>query len=251
MLMHAEILPVLLGPFIGSFLLTVVHRYPRFEGLAFGRSACPGCHATIGARDLVPVLSWVMLRGRCRHCAAWIGWQYPAAEIAAAAIAIWAATIVSGWLLWVSCALGWSLLVLSFIDLRAYRLPDFLTFPTLLAGLALTWWAWPSALPDHLLGAVLGYAMLAGLGWLYRLCRSRDGIGLGDAKLLAAGGAWLSWQALPGVIFSAALLGLAAALLGWLAGRISLKGATPVPFGPCLALAIWVSWLYGPAGFLI
>src|SRR3954449_9624487 len=164
--MPTDILPVLLAPFIGSFVLTIAHRYPRFKGLAFGRSACPACHATIGARDLVPVLSWLILGGRCRHCAAWIDWQYPTAEIAAAVIAIWAATIVSGWLLWASCLLGWLLLTLSFIDFRACRLPDFLTLPTLLAGLAMTWWAWPSALPDHLLGVVFGYGALAGLGWL-------------------------------------------------------------------------------------
>jgi leader peptidase (prepilin peptidase) / N-methyltransferase len=247
--MRAEILPVLLGPFIGSFLLTIAHRYPRFEGLAFGRSACPACHAMISVRDLVPVLSWLALGGRCRTCAASISWQYPTAEIAAAAIAIWAATTVSSRLLWVSCALGWSLLALSFIDFRTYRLPDFLTLPTLLAGLAVTWWAWPFALPDHLLGVVFGYSALAGLGWLYRVLRGRDGIGLGDAKLLAAGGAWLSWEGLPGVLLSAALLGLVAALIGHLTGRISLKGATPVPFGPSLAAAIWVSWLYGPLDF--
>jgi leader peptidase (prepilin peptidase) / N-methyltransferase len=250
MLMHAEILPVFLGPFIGSFLLTIAHRYPGLEGLAFGRSACPACHTTIGVRDLVPVLSWLMLGGRCRHCAAWIGWQYPMAEIAAAAIAIWAVTTVSGWLLWVSCALGWSLLALSFIDFHNYRLPDFLTVPILLAGLAVTWWAWPSALPDHLLGIIFGYSTLAGLGWLYRLLRRREGIGFGDAKLLAAGGAWLSWQTLPSVLLSAALLGLTAVLIGRLTGRISLKGTTPVPFGPCLAVAIWVSWLYGPLDFV-
>jgi leader peptidase (prepilin peptidase) / N-methyltransferase len=249
--MATDILPVLLAPFIGSFLLTVALRYPKFEGLAFGRSACPACHMRIAARDLVPMLSWLMLGGRCRRCAAWIGLRYPAVEIAAVVIAIWAATIVSGWLLWVSCFLGWSLLTLSLIDLRTYRLPDFLTLPILLAGLAVTWLTWPSALPDHLFGAVLGYGGVAGLAWVYRWLRGRDGIGLGDAKLLAAGGAWLSWQALPGVVLSAALLGLSVALLGYLAGRISLKGATPVPFGPCLAAVIWASWLYGPLDFAI
>jgi leader peptidase (prepilin peptidase)/N-methyltransferase len=166
-------------------------------------------------------------------------------------IALWATTIVSGWLLWASCLLGWLLLTLSFIDLRTCRLPDFLTLPTLLGGLAVTWLISPPDLPDHLLGAVFGYGMLAGIGWLYRLCRGRDGIGLGDAKLLAAGGAWLSWQALPGVVLSAALLGLGAALLGRLTGHLSLKCATAVPFGPCLAAAIWISWLYGPLDFAV
>jgi leader peptidase (prepilin peptidase)/N-methyltransferase len=242
----AAVFPVLLGPVIGSLLLTMALRYPGLKGFAFGRSACPACHATIAPRDLVPLVSWLSLRGRCRSCAATIGWEYPGAELAAAAIALWAATAVSGWLLWVSCGLGWVLLVLSLIDLRTYRLPDFLTFPTLFAGLGVAAWAWPSALPDHLIGAMLGYGVVAGIGWLYRLLRGRDGIGLGDAKLLAAGGAWLSWQALPGVVFVAALLALAAALLGRATGRIPLEAATRIPFGPYLAAAIWLAWLYGP-----
>lgn len=242
----ADFVPVILGPFIGSFLLVTVQRYPQFEGFAFGRSTCPACRATIAPRDLVPLLSWALLQGRCRACAAAIGWHYPAVELAAAALALWAATVVSGWLLWASCALGWALLGLSLIDLRCYRLPDFLTLPILGAGLAATAWAWPAALPDHLIGAALGYGALAGVAWLYRVLRGRDGLGLGDAKLLAAGGAWLSWQALPGVVLSAALLALAAALTLHLVRRVKLSAATPVPFGPALAAAIWLAWLYGP-----
>jgi leader peptidase (prepilin peptidase)/N-methyltransferase len=241
-----DFLPVIMGPFIGSFLLVAVLRYPTMEGVAFGRSTCPACRSTIAARDLVPLVSWALLRGRCRDCAAAIGWRYPAVELGAAAIALWAATTASGWLLWVTSAFGWALLALSLIDLRSYRLPDFLTLPLLLAGLAVIAWAWPTALPDHLLGAALGFAVLAGIGWLYRVLRGRDGLGLGDAKLLAAGGAWLSWQALPGIVLVAAVLALAAALTMHLARRMPLSAATTVPFGPYLAAAIWLAWLYGP-----
>lgn len=241
-----DFLVVILGPFIGSFLLAAALRYPAMTGFASGRSMCPACHSPIAARDLVPLLSWVCLKGRCRDCAARIGWHYPAVELAAAAIALWAATAMSGWLLWASCALGWALLALSLIDLRCYRLPDCLTLPALLAGLAVTHFAWPAALPAHLLGAVLGYAALAGLGWVYRVLRGRDGIGIGDAKLLAAGGAWLSWQALPGIVLTAAVLALLATLSVRLVRRAPLSAMTRVPFGPYLAAAIWLAWLYGP-----
>ncbi len=245
----ADLLPVILGPFIGSFLFVVVTRYPELTGVAAGRSSCPACGSLIAPRDLVPILSWLRLGGRCRQCAAPIGWEYLAVELAATAIAGWAATIVSGSMLWVSCGLGWGLLTLSLIDLRCYRLPDFLTLPILLAGLGVTAFAWPAELPDHLLGAVLGFAVLVAIGWLYRRLRGRDGLGLGDAKLLAAGGAWLSWQALPALVLTAALLALAVTI-GWrLWQRIPLSAATRVPFGPYLALAIWLIWLYEPGAF--
>ncbi len=242
----ADLFPVILGPFIGSFVLVTVLRYPGLDGVAFGRSACPACHAPIAARDLVPIVGWVLLKGRCRDCAAVIGWHYPAVEFAAAGIALWAATVASGWLLWVSCALGWTLLALSLIDLRCYRLPDFLTLPTLLAGLAVIAWVSPASLQDHVFGAALGYGALAGIGWLYRILRRREGLGLGDAKLLAAGGAWLSWQALPAIVLTAAALALTVVLAVHLLRRVPLSAATRVPFGPYLAAAIWLAWLYGP-----
>ena len=242
----SDLLLVILGPFVGSFLLVAVLRYPELTGFAFGRSICPACRSPIEARDLVPLLSWVRLKGNCRNCTAAIGWYYPAVELAAAAIVVWAATAMSGWLLWASSALGWALLALSLIDLRCHRLPDFLTLTTLLAGLSVTLFAWPASLPEHLIGAVLGYAALAGLGSLYRVLRGCDGIGLGDAKLLAAGGAWLSWQALPGIVLSAAVLALLATLTVRLVQSAPLSATTRVPFGPYLATAIWLTWLYGP-----
>lgn len=245
-----------LGLVLGSFMLAAALRYPELKGFATGRSACPSCHSSLTAYDLVPVLSWLWLRGRCRRCAAPIGWYYPAAELAAAGIAVWAATVFSGWLLWASCALGWGLLALSLFDLRSFRLPDALTLPLLLAGLLVSAVAWPDALsdhlpehlPDHLLGAALGYAVIAGLAAVYHRLRRRQGIGFGDAKLLAAGGAWLSWQALPSVVLIAALLAViaAAGVAAW--QRIPLSPTLRVPFAPFLGLAIWLVWLYGVPG---
>jgi leader peptidase (prepilin peptidase)/N-methyltransferase len=242
-----SLLPIIVGPVIGSFMLAGSLRYPELNGFAFGRSACPACGQPIAARDLVPILSWVVLRGRCRDCTAPIAWHYPAAELAGAAVAVWAATTFSGWLLWASCGLGWTLLALMLIDLRCYRLPDALTLPLVLAGLAVTAWEWPAALADHAAGTVLGYGAVAGIAWVYRRLRGRDGIGLGDAKLLAAAGAWLSWQSLPWVVLIAAMLALTVAVVGAAVRRMPLAAATRVPFGPYLGMAIWLIWLYGPA----
>ena len=237
---------VLLGLVVGSFLLVMVLRYPELEGFASGRSTCPACRSPLAARDLVPIVSWIVLKGRCRQCTAPIGWQYPATEVAGAGLALWAATMFSGWLLWVSCALGWALLALALIDLRCYRLPDLLTLPMIIAGLVVTALAWPAELTGHLVGAALGYCAVTGIAWSYRTLRGREGIGLGDAKLLAAAGAWLSWQAVPQVVLIAAGLALAAAVITSLGRRVPLSAATRIPFGPYLAIAIWLIWLYGP-----
>ena len=241
-----DFLPVVLAPFVGSFLFAGVSRYPRMVGFVTGRSVCPACGSRIMARDLVPIVSWALLNGRCRACGVRIGWQYPAVELAATALALWAATEMSGWLLWASCGLGWALLAAGLIDLRCFRLPDMLVLPLLVCGLGTTALAWPSELPGHLIGAVLGYGGLAATGWVYRVLRGREGLGLGDAKLLAAGGAWLSWQALPSVVLIAAVVALAVVLGAAVARRAPLSPTTRVPFGPYLAGAIWLVWLYGP-----
>ena len=143
-----------------------------------------------------------------------------------------------------SCLLGWALLALAWIDWRSLRLPNLLTFPLLGAGLAVTWLLQPAALAGHLAGALAGYAALALLSHLYFATRGREGLGLGDAKLLAAGGAWLGWQALPFIVLLAAGLALFLVLALRLRGRdLAADGA--LPFGPALALSIWLVWLYG------
>ncbi|MBV9824868.1 MAG: prepilin peptidase [Alphaproteobacteria bacterium] len=242
-------LPLLVGLAIGSFVLALALRYPELDGFALGRSACPSCGSRIARRDLVPLVSWLALRGRCRGCNTTIGWHYPAAELAGATVAVWATTVFSGWFAWITCGLGWTLLALALIDLRCYHLPDFLTLPLLLAGLAVTWLVTPETIGDHLAGAVCGYGGLAAIGWGYRALRGRDGLGLGDAKLLGAAGAWLSWQALPQLILAAALLALGGAVVMRSWRGTALSATTRIAFGPYLAAAFWLFWLYAPLDF--
>lgn len=222
--------------------------------MVFGRSCCESCGGRIAARDMLPLVSWLLLKGRCRACGARIGGLAPAIELGALGVALWALAVLpsGGWLPWAGALLGWGLLTLAVIDARHFLLPDVLTLPLIPAGLLVTWWSdqsapGPALLPHHLAGAALGFAGLAGLGWLYRRLRGREGLGLGDAKLLAAAGAWVGWGGLGSVLLWAALPALVAALIyGRLRGTLSAGMA--VPFGTFLAFGFWLTWLYGPIG---
>lgn len=234
---------MVVAPIAGSVAGVLARRLPRGEPVALARSACESCRTSLGPRDLVPLVSYVALRGRCRHCAAPIGRFHPAMELAALIIAGWAATVFGGDALWASCLLGWMLLALGVCDAGSFRLPDALTLPLLLFGLGATWWLTPEAIADHALAAALGYLAFRGVAALYRRYRGRDGLGQGDAKLLAAAGAWLGVAALPNVLLGGALAGLL------FAGAMAVRGQRVsaqmrVPFGPCLATATWLVWLY-------
>ena len=191
------------------------------------------------------MLSYLVLRGRCRSCGAPIGRFHIEVELAALGVAVWAACLSDGTLLWASCVLGWMLLAASWIDAVSQRLPDVLTLPLIVLGLTEAWALEPDALLDRGLGAVLGYAVFRALAVAYRRVRGREGLGQGDAKLLAAGGAWVGAAALGHVILAAAIAGLGWAVLLRLRGR-QMDAATRIPFGPFLALGIWLAWLYAP-----
>ena len=140
---------------------------------------------------------------------------------------------------WTHCVLGWALLALAWIDGRHFRLPDALTLPLLLLGLGSAWLLEPWRLTDCALGAMAGYAAFRLIGWGYATWRGQDGLGQGDAKLLAAGGAWVGWEDLSWVVLLAALAGIAWVGVGTLRGaRVTAR--TRVPFGPFLALGIWM-----------
>jgi leader peptidase (prepilin peptidase)/N-methyltransferase len=203
------------------------------------------CAVPLEPRDLVPVLSWLALRGRCRHCAGPIGIFYPIMELAALAVAVWSAIVFSGWLIWASCLLGWVLLTLAATDFKFYQLPDFLTLPLTAAGLLAAWLLDHSMILAHGLGAIFGFVFVVVLRSVYQNLRGREGMGLGDAKLLAAAGAWVSWNGLPSVILIASLAGLTFALIGARRG-VNISLADRVPFGTFLCMGTWIVWLYGP-----
>ncbi len=240
-----SLLLLLAAPFVGSFLGVLIKRLPAGRPVALGRSACDHCRRTLGWRDLIPVVSWVSTRGRCRHCRQLIGPFYPAVELAALAVALWALLVLPGWIAWAGAALGWALLTLAWIDQEHFLLPDVITLPLAVAGLAVAWFIDPASILDHVIGAVTGFAFFTAIAWFYRNWRRRDGLGGGDAKLLGALGAWVGWQGLPTVVLYAAVSGLALALILTARGRRVELGHR-LPFGPHLCLGGWLVWLYGP-----
>ena len=223
----------------------VILRLPEGRPIALGRSVCDRCGRTLGVADLIPLASWLRTRGRCACGEARLGLFYPAIELAALAVAASAVPVFGGWPLIASLALGWTLLTLAAIDLGHYWLPDRLTLPLIAAGLVVAWPIDPTRLGEHLIGAAAGFLAFAGIAWAYHRLRGRAGLGLGDAKLLAAAGAWLGWPALPGLVATAGVLALAVALVRAGSGA-RLAAATRIAFGPYLALALWLFWLCGP-----
>ncbi len=239
------IMPLLIAPIAGSCLGVLIVRLPAGRPVAFARSTCNHCHCRLKAYDMVPLLSYALLRGRCRQCGAPIGRFHPAIELAAAAVALWAmvASLESPEV-WITTVFGWILLTLGWIDWEWLLLPDVLTLPLLLAGLAVCFQWDPQAVPDHLAGAAAGYLSFRLVSAIYRSLRHNEGLGHGDAKLFAAAGAWLGWQLLPWVASLAAVSALAVTFFYRLAGR-PIHAATSIPFGTFLAFAMWLVWLYG------
>ena len=234
--------------FVGSFVGVVIDRLPEGRLLAARRSLCDACGTVLAVRDLVPLASWLAARGRCRHCGARLGWFYPAVELAALAVVIVSLAVDRGIDAWLDAALGWWLLALAWIDWRRLILPDALTLPLIALGLAAAWVLEPDELWARVSGAACGYLGLWLVAWLYRRLRGRDGLGLGDAKLLAGAGAWVGASGLPSVLAGAALAALATAGVMMLAG-MRLDRHSALPFGPFLAAAIWLVWLFGPIAY--
>jgi leader peptidase (prepilin peptidase)/N-methyltransferase len=229
----------LLGALVGSFLGTVLRRWPDGRSALRGRSACDGCGRPLGATELVPILSWVALRGRCRTCDARIAPDHLAMELAAALVGVVAMVAHPNP---VTALFGWWLLLIAALDARHHWLPDRLTVPLVLAGLVVAAAGIGPDWRERAIGAVAGYVVLAGIAVGYRALRGREGLGGGDPKLLAGLGAWLGWQQLPFVLLGAGLLGLLAVLLRRLRGE-AVSAIDRVPLGTLMALAAWPLWL--------
>ena len=241
---------IVASPFVGSFLGLLAMRLPVGEGVMLGRSRCLSCREQLSWRELIPIASWLWQRGTCRSCGEPLSPIYPLIEAASILVALVTVLLLPVEVVPWGLLFGWVLLVLAAIDLRTQLLPDILTLPLVLAGLLFSYLFRSDAFADHLWGAILAFLVLGGISSLYRLVRKKEGLGLGDAKLFAAAGAWLSWQALPSVL----LLAAAGGLLGVFVSRVlgdrftadRPKIGDPLAFGPYLAAASWFVWLFGP-----
>jgi leader peptidase (prepilin peptidase) / N-methyltransferase len=231
-----------LGAIIGSFLAAVLVRWPEGRSVTKGRSRCDSCGRTLSPRDLVPILSWLLVKGRCRHCGAAIDKRLLAIEAGAALIGLTAILAHPLPAAIFTAIFGWWLFLLAAIDLEHQWLPDRLTLTLLAAGLPVAWVGVGPPLDERLIGAAAGFASLALTAFAYRRLRGREGLGGGDPKLFAAIGAWLGWQQLPFVLLGAGLLGLAAVLLRHMRGE-AVTATDRLPLGTLLALAAWPIWL--------
>lgn len=233
---------LLVAPCIGSFIGLLADRLPVGAPVVFARSACRDCRAVLGPGDLVPVLSWIASRGRCRHCGSAVPWRYPVIEIAALVLAAVNSWLLQPWPALAGSILAWTLLALALMDVRHLILPDVLTLPLAAAGLVYAAWS-PALVPSsHLAGAAAGYLGFRVVRTLHMRLRGREGLGLGDAKLMAAAGAWVSWEGLPAVLLLAAAGALSTVLLAAASGR-PVERERELPFGPWLAGALWFVWI--------
>ena len=225
---------------------------PERYNLLVPRSRCPRCNAEITALQNIPVVSWLLLGGKCASCRTSISVRYPIVEFATAVLSA-AVAMHFGWHWQTLAALlfTWALISLTVIDLDHTLLPDVITIPLLWLGLLLSlfWHAGltapaPTDPASAILGAVCGYLILWTVFWAFKLATGKDGMGYGDFKLLGALGAWMGWQMLPLILLLSALAGAVVGI-----ALIVLRGRdrnVPIPFGPYLAAAGWIALLWGP-----
>ncbi len=261
---------LLFGLCVGSFLNVVIYRLPIMMergwrtqcqellaqerpseeeippefNLVVPRSRCPSCQHPISALENIPILSYVLLGGRCRKCKTSISLRYPVIELFGGIIGL----VVIWHFDMTLQALGalifsFSLLALAAIDFDTQLLPDSITLPLLWLGLAFNIHHSFVSLDEAVIGAMAGYLSLWSIYWLFKLVTGKEGMGYGDFKLLAALGAWLGWTVLPALIFLSSLLG---AIFG--ITMIVIRGHNrkiPIPFGPYLAVAGWICLFWG------
>ena len=238
----ALVLGGLLGLAIGSFIATLLIRWPKGEAALAGRSRCDACGAVLGPLDLIPILSWLIRRGRCRTCGVPIDPRHLVIELAAGMIALVAVLAHPLPLALVTAGLGWWLLLIAALDVEVEWLPDLLTLPLIALGLLAAWAGFGPPLAERLWGAAIGWASLEAIRLAYRQSRGRDGMGGGDPKLFAAAGAWVGAWNLPVILLVAGLLGIAAALAMMLRGKV-VAAETRLPLGTLIAIALWPAWL--------
>ncbi len=256
----------LFGLIVGSFLNVVIHRLPKmmeadWQGqcaelrgeelpttepltLATPRSRCPHCGHGITAMENIPVISWLVLRGKCSSCKAPISIRYPLVEAVTGLLSAYAAWHFGFGLQAVGAILFiWAMVALTGIDFDTQLLPDSITLPLVWLGLLFNLFGTYTSLSSAVIGAMAGYLSLWSVYWGFRLATGKEGMGFGDFKLLAAIGAWLGWQMLPLTILLSSLVG---AIVGVGLIVLAKRGRNvPIPFGPYLAAAGLLALFYG------
>jgi leader peptidase (prepilin peptidase)/N-methyltransferase len=255
-----------LGLLIGSFLNVVIHRLPimmqresdnyvatesgkepvhttRYN-LIVPRSACPHCQHPISALENIPIISYLMIAGKCRGCQAPISKRYPIIEAITG--------LLSGYMVWHfgsgiagmgAVVFVWFLIAMTFIDADTQLLPDDLTLPLMWAGLLINLHGTFTSLDSAVIGAIAGYLSLWSVYWIFKLVTGKEGMGYGDFKLLAALGAWMGWSMLPLIILLSSAVGAVIGISMMVLGKLG-KGK-PIPFGPYLAIAGLIALVWG------
>lgn len=257
-----------LGLAVGSFLNVVIYRLPLMmesrwrkdccellevereansEGpltLSTPNSHCPHCKAAIKPWQNIPVLSYLLLAGKCSNCGTAISMRYPLIEFATAVMTVALVSQYDASLALLGAMIfTWSLVALTMIDIDHQLLPDDITLPLMWLGIAFSLAGATVSLQESVLGAMLGYLSLWSVYWLFKLATGKEGMGYGDFKLLAAMGAWLGWQSIPMLILLSSLVGAVCGIALMIATR---RGKDiPIPFGPYLAMAGWITLMWG------
>ncbi len=253
-----------LGLVVGSFLNVVILRYPgmlRYEwerdyaefkdlkfdqpkppGLVIARSHCLACNNKLKAWHNIPLFSFFLLRGKCGFCGNSISWRYPLIELLTAVLSLFLALHFGwGWPLLASLVLLFFLMAITWIDLDTFLIPDQLSLLLLWIGLFVALLDVFVSVDEAVTGVIVGYLSLWSLFWVFKLVTGKEGMGYGDFKLLAAGGAWLGAKPLIVVLVLASVTGLIVTLFGFAIGKKDNK----IPFGPYLSAGIFLSLLWG------
>ena len=252
---------------VGSFLNVVIYRFPKIlffqwtsqshewlnkepytdeepATLSKPASHCYACKKTIKVWQNIPVISYLLLRGKCGNCAAPISLRYPLIELLTAVLSIYVIyRFGATWQSVFGVMLTWVLITLSFIDFDHQLLPDDIVLPTLWAGLALSLLPVYASPTDSIIGAIIGYLFFWVIFHLFKLITGKDGMGHGDFKLLSLFGAWLGWQFLPQIILISTLVGSIAGVSLMLIKKTN--GSNKIPFGPYIAIAGYIALVWG------
>jgi leader peptidase (prepilin peptidase) / N-methyltransferase len=222
-----------LGLIIGSFLNVCIHRLPRAESIVWPSSRCPHCRKALEPYDNIPVVSYILLRGRCRGCGNPISLQYPVVELLTAGMFLAAYYLYPSALMFQRIVFGCAMIVLFFVDLEHHRLPNEITLPGIVVGFVCSFFM-PPGWVGSLIGLLLGGGLLWGLASLWRLIRHEEGMGFGDVKMLAMIGAFLGWKLMLATLFVSTILGSAIGIGLIVTRKGNMK--TALPFGCFLAI---------------